>query len=82
MFHQIQEPTVPKFSWQAFTAAPHRVFFFSGAVQLLLPVLFWFIELGSRYTGWWQPPHVLIPATWLHAFVMLYGVFIFSCSVF
>jgi uncharacterized protein involved in response to NO len=77
MFHQIQEPTVPKFSWQAFTAAPHRVFFFSGALQLLLPLLFWFIELGSRYTGWWQPPHVLIPPTFLHAFVMQYGVFIF-----
>ncbi|MCW8956324.1 MAG: NnrS family protein, partial [Gammaproteobacteria bacterium] len=60
-----------------FTAAPHRMMFFAGAVQLLLPVLFWSIELIGRYTDLWTPLEIAIPSTWAHGFIMLYGVFIF-----
>lgn len=63
--------------WETFTAAPHRMMFFAGAVQLLLPLLFWAIELFGRYTQLWAPLELLIPATWVHGFIMLYGVFIF-----
>lgn len=63
--------------WTTFTAAPHRMMFFGGAVQLLVPMLFWSIELIGRYTTLWTPLDMLIPSTWAHGFIMLYGVFIF-----
>lgn len=76
---QIEEK--PQFTkqptWTTFTSAPHRMMFFAGAVQLLLPVLIWSIELIGRYTELWPPLDMLIPSTWVHGFIMLYGVFIF-----
>ena len=75
--HQISEPTVPKMSWSTFSAAPHRMMFFAGAVQLILPILFWAIELTGRYTKVWQPLDLVIPTSFAHGFIMLYGVFIF-----
>ena len=77
---QIQEPRQAdnKLSfWKTFTAAPHRMMFFAGAIQLLLPLLLWSIELTGRYTELWNPLGTLIPSTWAHAFIMLYGVFSF-----
>jgi uncharacterized protein involved in response to NO len=34
-------------------------------------------ELGARYGGWFSPPAWTMPPGWLHAYVMLYGVFPF-----
>ncbi|HED34145.1 MAG TPA: NnrS family protein [Gammaproteobacteria bacterium] len=68
--------------WNTFSAAPHRLFFFSGAIQLVLPLLLWCIELTGRYTGLWSPIETVIPTTWAHGFVMVYGVFIFFISGF
>lgn len=63
--------------WNTFSAAPHRLFFFSGAIQLILPLLIWAIELIGRYTNLWSPIDTIIPATWAHGFIMIYGIFIF-----
>jgi len=63
--------------WNTFSAAPHRVFFFSGAIQLILPMLIWSVELIGRYTEIWQPINSIFPVTWAHSFIMIYGVFIF-----
>ncbi|RDH84555.1 MAG: NnrS family protein [endosymbiont of Galathealinum brachiosum] len=63
--------------WNTFNAAPHRLFFFSGAIQLILPLLLWSIELIGRYTELWTPLNTVIPSTWAHGFVMMYGLFIF-----
>jgi uncharacterized protein involved in response to NO len=77
---QIQEPLTdankPPF-WETFTAAPHRMMFFAGAVQLILPLFIWSIEIMGRYTELWKPLDTLVPATWAHGFIMLYGVFTF-----
>lgn len=51
--------------------------FFAGAIQLILPILFWAIELTGRYTRIWPPLDLVIPTTFAHGFIMLYGVFIF-----
>lgn len=76
---QIKEkPTFTKQPiWTTFTSAPHRMMFFAGAIQLLLPALFWSIELIGRYTELWTPLEIAIPSTWAHGFIMLYGVFVF-----
>lgn len=63
--------------WNTFSAAPHRLFFFSGAIQLILPALIWSIELIGRYTELWYPVETILPATWAHGFIMIYGLFIF-----
>ena len=62
--------------WQVFSAAPHRMMFFPGAVQAVLIMLLWFAELGGR-AGWWALLPTVIPSTWAHAFLMLYGLFPF-----
>jgi uncharacterized protein involved in response to NO len=61
-------------SWKSFTAAPHRVMFFGGAVQTVLVMLWWLFELGTRYllpqysVGW-----PLFP-TALHSWLLLFGM--------
>lgn len=67
----------PQALWKTFSAAPHRMMFFAGAIQLLLPIFFWSIELIGRFTSLWTPLEILLPATWVHGFIMLYAVFIF-----
>lgn len=63
--------------WKIFSAAPHRMMFFGGAVQLVAVLVFWMVELVGRYTGTWAPLQTTIPATWAHAFLMLYALFPF-----
>lgn len=62
---------------KTFTAAPHRMMFFGGALQLVLLMLFWFTELAGRYTSLWPPLKLSIPATQAHSFLMIFGLFIF-----
>jgi len=66
--------TIPR-PWLVFTAAPHRMMFFGGAVQLVVVLLYWSAELAGRYTGAWSPPATVIPALWAHMALMLYGLF-------
>ncbi|MBI2993176.1 MAG: NnrS family protein [Gammaproteobacteria bacterium] len=58
-------------------SAPHRVMFLAGTLQLLLTLLFWSVELLGRHTLLWPPLATSVPTTWVHAFLMLYGVFPF-----
>jgi uncharacterized protein involved in response to NO len=62
---------------KAFFAAIHRGMFFCGAVQSVLTMLFWAIDLGARRAGLWAAPAWPLPSPWLHALLLLYGVFPF-----
>ncbi|MEY6433896.1 NnrS family protein [Thioalkalicoccus limnaeus] len=64
-------------TWHHFTAAPHRVMFVSGMLQLPLTLVYWAIELTGRHTGLWSPLATQVPGFALHPFLMLYGVFPF-----
>lgn len=57
-----------------FFSAPHRLMFAGGAVQLLLSMLFWAWELGGRYFALAVPTWPW-PPTWLHAGLMVFGIF-------
>ncbi|PZP64668.1 MAG: NnrS family protein [Azospira oryzae] len=59
------------------TAAPHRTWFFAGVIQLLAATVWWMLDLGGRYGGWFPPLSWSAPPGWLHAYLMLYGVFPF-----
>jgi uncharacterized protein involved in response to NO len=63
--------------WQIFSSAPHRLFFFTGTVQALLTILWWFSDLSGRFTDFDLPINWVIPATDAHAFLMIYGFFAF-----
>lgn len=58
-------------------AAPHRSLFLAGALQGVLTILWWILDLTGRYgiagsiTTWSIAP------TWAHAFLMVYGFFPF-----
>jgi uncharacterized protein involved in response to NO len=59
-----------------FSAEPHRMLFLAGAVQILLALAWWLVELAARATGFLSPAPTL-PAVWGHTFLMVYGVFPF-----
>lgn len=63
--------------WKTFSAAPHRMMFFGGTVQLVAVMLFWGVELAARYGGIGTPLQTGVPATWAHVFLMLYALFPF-----
>jgi uncharacterized protein involved in response to NO len=56
-------------------AAPHRAFFFVGAVQGVAAIAWWLADLAGRYGGWYAAPAWTVPAPWAHAYLFLYGLF-------
>jgi uncharacterized protein involved in response to NO len=63
--------------WQVFSAAPHRMMFFAGALQGVLALSWWLADLLGRYTGLYAPFSWPQPSPWLHGFLMIYGFFPF-----
>lgn len=64
-------------SWNTFSAAPHRMFFFGGIVQSILTLTWWLIDLLGRYGTLYAPISWAIAPTDAHAFLMIYGFFPF-----
>jgi len=62
--------------WQVLTAAPHRLLFLPGAVQIVAVLAWWLLELAAR-AGGFAPPAPRLPVVWTHSFLMIYGVFPF-----
>lgn len=63
--------------WNTFSSAPHRMFFFGGAVQSILTLTWWLADLGGRYGVLYAPISWTLSATDAHAFLMIYGFFPF-----
>jgi uncharacterized protein involved in response to NO len=63
--------------WHSFTAAPHRVMFFGGALQTLAVMLWWLIELVTRYGVVGQPIAWSMEPGAAHGFLMIYTLFPF-----
>jgi len=70
------QPTLAPSRWQVFTAAPHRMMFFAGALQVVLVMGLWLVELAGR-AGWWPTLSLAVAPTWAHMYLMLFGVFPF-----
>jgi len=60
--------------WTIWTAAPHRVMFLGGTVQLVLTMLYWAVELSARQFGHSALALPGVPVTALHGFLMIYGL--------
>ena len=63
--------------WTSFTAAPHRVMFFGGALQAIAVMLWWLYELTTRFGIAGQAASWTIAPAAAHAYLMLYGLFPF-----
>lgn len=66
---------IPAKFWSTFTAAPHRVMFFGGALQTVAVMLWWLTELVTRYglTGHYINWSIVPSAA--HGFLMIYCLF-------
>jgi len=67
---------MPRF-WSSYTAAPHRVLFLPGALQGVIAMLWWLLDLESRLTGGVGLVSTGLPAPLLHGWLMVYGFFPF-----
>lgn len=63
----------PAAAWRQLTAAPHRVLFLLGMVQLLAAMGWWLAIVLGRYGGLYPPPALALPPGWVHGYLMLYG---------
>jgi uncharacterized protein involved in response to NO len=68
--------TQDKTLWQIFTAAPHRVMFFGGSLQLVATMLWWLTDLATRY-GTGNPIPWSVAPNAAHLYLMIYGIFPF-----
>lgn len=59
---------------KTFTAAPHRVMFFGGAVQSIAVMLWWTFELTTRYGIIAQPVSWAVAPRAAHVFLMIYSL--------
>ena len=63
--------------WRTFTAAPHRVMFFGGALQSIAVMLWLFAELATRYGVAGHPMDWPVAPVAVHGYLMIYGLFPF-----
>lgn len=63
--------------WNNFTAAPHRVMFFGGALQTIAAMLWWLYEMVTRFGIAGQAVSWAIIPSAAHAYLMIYGLFPF-----
>lgn len=71
----VSEPTGMVNRWRHFISMPHHVLFALGALQAVLVVLWWLVDLGGRYSGWYQPFEWTVPSPWAHLYLMVYALF-------
>jgi uncharacterized protein involved in response to NO len=75
-------PAFRTFSARRLGAAPHRLMFFGGAINVILAMTWWAAWLvGSRWPDMCVLPYPPVLPGWLHAFVMAYQmlpIFIFG----
>lgn len=72
---RLPDASPPDRRWAILTAAPHRVLFLLGAMQMVLSLLWWTADLLGRYGQWYAPFAWTVPPLYAHAFLMLYAVF-------
>jgi len=68
----IFSPTLPML--KSFTAAPHRVMFFGGAIQSLVVMLWWTLELAARYGIVGQSFSWTVAPSAAHVYLMIYSL--------
>jgi uncharacterized protein involved in response to NO len=69
------EASVPRaIGWQSFSAAPHRLFLWGGALYAVVAVGLWTLQQAALYTPALGPIVWSVAFPQAHAFMMIYGV--------
>lgn len=63
--------------WHTFSAAPHRVMFFGGALQSVAVMLWLSLEMATRYGVAGHPMDWPVAPAAVHGYLMIYGLFPF-----
>ena len=63
--------------WTVYTAAPHRVLFLPGAVQGVIAMAWWLLDLEGRLAGGAGLALAGLPSPLLHGWLMVFGFFPF-----
>jgi uncharacterized protein involved in response to NO len=67
--------TSPGKIWNNFTAAPHRVMFFGGALQIIAVMLWWLLDMVTRHGVAGHPLTWSIMPGAAHIYLMVFGLF-------
>lgn len=67
------QPAESRINWHSFSAAPHRMFFWSGTSFGLAAVALWSAQQASLYTNLWSSFHFSVPYPAAHGFMMTFG---------
>jgi len=51
--------------------------FFCGALQSIVAMAWWMLDLTGRHLHWHEPIAWTLPPSWAHAWLLLYGFFPF-----
>lgn len=62
-------------TWKIFTAAPHRVMFFGGALQVIAVMLWWLFDMVTRFGAAGHPIAWSIMPNAAHIYLMVFGLF-------
>ncbi len=63
--------------WSVYTAAPHRVLFLPGAVQSVIAIAWWLLDIEIRQAGGAGLAIAGLPSPLLHGWLMVFGLFPF-----
>src|SRR6478672_10368001 len=63
--------------WRLLSGEPHRLMFFCGALQSIVAMAWWMLDLTGRHLHWHEPIAWTLPPSWAHAWLLLYGFFPF-----
>lgn len=61
--------------WRVLASSPHRPMFLLGALQIVATMVWWSVDIASRYAGWYAPIDWAVPPSWGHAYLMTYTLF-------
>ena len=77
MTSPFEHPAPSLSRWQIFTAAPHRVMFFGGALNVVAAMLWWLVDLATRYGIAGHAISWPVTSSAAHAYLLVYGMFPF-----
>ena len=62
-------------SYRNFVSMPHQVMFGLGAVQAVMVMIWWLIDIAGRYGNFYTPISWTIPSNWAHLYLMIFTLF-------
>ena len=72
---QIDNVAMKQSSYKDFVSMPHQVMFSLGAIQAVMVMVWWLIDIAGRFGNFYAPIIWTIPPNWAHLYLMIFGLF-------